>query len=44
MSKNQPAACEDKYLLSEFLSSDVSHNFLLRSLQGPDGHIGHLGE
>lgn len=43
MLKNEPTPCEDKYPLSEFLSSDVSHNFLVRSLRGPDGYIGHWG-
>lgn len=43
MLTNQPSPCEAKYPLSEFLSSDVSHNFLLRSLQEPDGYIGHWG-
>lgn len=41
--KNQPTLCEAKHPLSEFLSSYVSHNFLLRSLRGPDGYIGHWG-
>lgn len=39
--------CESHVRLSmynhKFLSSDVSHNFLLRSLRGPDGYIGHWG-
>lgn len=43
MSTNQPSSCEAKYPLSKFLSSDVSHNFLLRSLREPDGYIGHWG-
>lgn len=43
LQKNQPTLCEAKHPLSEFLSSYVSHNFLLRSLRGPDGYIGHWG-
>lgn len=43
MLRNWPASSEMKYPLSEFLSSDVSHNLLLRSLWGPDGCTGHWG-
>lgn len=41
--ENQPTSFEAQQPLSEFLSSYVSHNFLLRSLRGPDGYIGHWG-